>query len=165
VEILSSTLSDGGGIRGLSELVILQEVMNRIQFQLNLANTPLPCDHFDMIGGTGTGGYVIALNTIIHSCRMLKRLPISSIIALMLGRLRMSVDQAIVQYGTLVQSFRDVRMFAGDGAFSATKFEEVIKEIVKERTRNPDEPMMDPRSEGVGCKTCVVSDHSLMLCS
>jgi hypothetical protein len=54
---LSSTDSDGGGIRGLSELLILKEIMERIQFQQNLANAPLPCEYFDMIGGTSTGGY------------------------------------------------------------------------------------------------------------
>jgi patatin-like phospholipase/acyl hydrolase len=53
-------LSDGGGIRGLSELLILREIMKRIQYQQNLANTPLPCEHFDMIGGTSTGGCVFA---------------------------------------------------------------------------------------------------------
>jgi len=61
--------SDGGGIRGLSELVILQEIMSRIQFDENLTEMPRPCDYFDLIGGTGTGGYVtsIAPNPPSHS--------------------------------------------------------------------------------------------------
>ena len=50
---------DGGGIRGLSELLILQEIMNRIKAQENLEDVPLPCDYFDLIGGTSTGGYAI----------------------------------------------------------------------------------------------------------
>jgi patatin-like phospholipase/acyl hydrolase len=49
---------DGGGIRGTSELLILKEIMERIQFQLNLDVIPLPCDYFDLIGGTSTGGLV-----------------------------------------------------------------------------------------------------------
>lgn len=52
-------LSDGGGIRGLSELLILQEIMQRIRYQRKLAQTPLPCDYFDLIGGTSTGGCAI----------------------------------------------------------------------------------------------------------
>ena len=47
---------DGGGIRGMSELLILKELMERVQFQENLDETPLPCEYFDLIGGTSTGG-------------------------------------------------------------------------------------------------------------
>jgi len=55
----SFTPSDGGGVRGLSELIILREIMERIQYQRGLEELPLPCDYFDMIGGTSTGGFVI----------------------------------------------------------------------------------------------------------
>jgi patatin-like phospholipase/acyl hydrolase len=50
---------DGGGVRGLSELLILRQIMERIQFQQKLKEIPLPCDYFDLIGGTSTGGLVI----------------------------------------------------------------------------------------------------------
>ena len=50
---------DGGGIRGLSELVILQRLMNKLKTQSGSDHVPLPADVFDMIGGTSTGGYVI----------------------------------------------------------------------------------------------------------
>ncbi len=43
---------DGGGIRGLSSLLILKEVMKAI----NPSAPPRPCDYFDMIAGTSTGG-------------------------------------------------------------------------------------------------------------
>lgn len=46
---------DGGGIRGMSELIILEEIMHRVGQELNVP-TPLPGDYFDMIGGTSTGG-------------------------------------------------------------------------------------------------------------
>ena len=55
--------ADGGGIRGLSELLILQELMNRIKAHEQLEETPLPCDYFDLIGGTSTGGYIIITPT------------------------------------------------------------------------------------------------------
>ncbi|MCJ1378002.1 hypothetical protein MMC17_001098 [Xylographa soralifera] len=62
---------DGGGVRGLSSLIILRHLMESIDFDAKIP--PKPCDYFDMIGGTGTG----------------------SLIAVMLGRLRMSVDDCI----------------------------------------------------------------------
>jgi patatin-like phospholipase/acyl hydrolase len=49
---------DGGGVRGLSTLYILKGLMDRLnQDRKNLP--PLkPCDLFNLIGGTSTGGYV-----------------------------------------------------------------------------------------------------------
>jgi patatin-like phospholipase/acyl hydrolase len=60
---------DGGGVRGLSSLLILREIMEEIQRQSDREanDVPLPCQYFDLIGGTSTGG----------------------LIAIMLGRLRM----------------------------------------------------------------------------
>lgn len=55
-EIGSSQSSDGGGIRGLSELLIIEEIMKRIQSQSNLQQVPRPAEYFDLIGGTSTGG-------------------------------------------------------------------------------------------------------------
>lgn len=46
---------DGGGIRGISELVILEEIMHRVGRVLKV-ETALPADYFDMICGTSTGG-------------------------------------------------------------------------------------------------------------
>jgi len=43
---------DGGGVRGLSALMILQQLMETVDQE----NPPKPCDYFDMIGGTSTGG-------------------------------------------------------------------------------------------------------------
>ena len=45
---------DGGGIRGLSSLQILKQLMDMVDLQ----SPPKPCDYFDMIGGTSTGGFV-----------------------------------------------------------------------------------------------------------
>jgi patatin-like phospholipase/acyl hydrolase len=44
---------DGGGVRGLSSLQVLKQLMQGI----NAKSPPKPCDYFDMIGGTSTGGY------------------------------------------------------------------------------------------------------------
>src|SRR5579859_5263044 len=59
---------DGGGIRGFASLLILKDIMRGIARRSDQSNqTPLPCEYFDLIGGTSTGG----------------------LIAIMLGRLRM----------------------------------------------------------------------------
>ena len=61
---------DGGGIRGLSSLLILEKLMREVQRSKGGSSDddpPLPCEYFDLICGTSTGG----------------------LIAIMLGRLRM----------------------------------------------------------------------------
>ncbi|CAE7228307.1 unnamed protein product, partial [Rhizoctonia solani] len=67
----SGAAADGGGVRGLSSLLILHEIMRRIRNAeaINLD----PYEHFDIIAGTGTGG--------ISAC--------------MLGRLQMPIEKAI----------------------------------------------------------------------
>ncbi len=45
---------DGGGVRGLSSLQILKQLMDVIDPE----SPPKPCEYFDMIGGTSTGGFV-----------------------------------------------------------------------------------------------------------
>ena len=66
---------DGGGVRGLSSLIILKRIMYVLGTKVKSdENQPLrPCEYFDMIAGTSTGG----------------------LIAIMLGTLRMNVDECI----------------------------------------------------------------------
>ncbi|KAL2890351.1 Nephrocystin-3 [Ceratocystis lukuohia] len=47
---------DGGGVRCLSSLLILENIMERIRDTEHLAEIPKPCEMFDLIGGSGTGG-------------------------------------------------------------------------------------------------------------
>lgn len=56
---------DGGGIRGLSSLLILREIMERIRYLEGLPKTPLPSEYFDIIGGTSTGGCVASYKFIL----------------------------------------------------------------------------------------------------
>ena len=43
-------------------LLILDEIMKRIQHDKGLADLPRPCEYFHLIGGTSTGGYVDPFN-------------------------------------------------------------------------------------------------------
>ncbi|KAL2886104.1 putative acyl transferase acyl hydrolase lysophospholipase [Ceratocystis lukuohia] len=70
---------DDGGIGGLSSLLILEKIMENIRDAEGLPDIPRPCEKFDLIGGTGTGG----------------------IAAIMLGRLGMSIDDCIKAYKEL----------------------------------------------------------------
>ena len=44
---------DGGGVRGISSLHVLKAIMGKITGDPNAK----PCDYFDMMAGTSTGGY------------------------------------------------------------------------------------------------------------
>ncbi|KAJ7827150.1 hypothetical protein B0H14DRAFT_3144712 [Mycena olivaceomarginata] len=123
---------DGGGIRGLSMLIILKHLMYRLKVAEDLPDVPHPCDYFDLIGGTGTGG----------------------LIALMLGRLRMSVEDAIKAYGELSKEvFSHVKPPGSAGRFKASKLEKVIKQIVraKSASQDPEEGLEDTRDNA--CRT------------
>lgn len=47
---------DGGGVRGLSTLFILRDVMNHLNRERGEGRHVKPCEVFDLIGGTSTGG-------------------------------------------------------------------------------------------------------------
>ena len=46
---------DGGGVKGLAALHSLKKVMEQLKKEEN-DPCPRPCDHFDMMVGTSTGG-------------------------------------------------------------------------------------------------------------
>ncbi|KAJ5733403.1 hypothetical protein N7493_002189 [Penicillium malachiteum] len=113
---------DGGGVRGYSMLIILQELMYRTYVECEgkpprRDQIPKPCDHFDLIVGTGTGG----------------------LIALMLGRLRLDLETCKEVYVRMTRKvFETDKTFAGipyrSTLFKASKLEEAIKECVREHT-------------------------------
>jgi patatin-like phospholipase/acyl hydrolase len=50
--------TDGGGVRGLSSIMILQRIMNSFNRKRGDGRKLQPWQIFDLIGGTSTGGYV-----------------------------------------------------------------------------------------------------------
>jgi patatin-like phospholipase/acyl hydrolase len=49
---------DGGGVRGLSTLYVLKSIMDQLNNKRKEGSLPTvkPCEVFDLIGGTSTGG-------------------------------------------------------------------------------------------------------------
>ncbi|KAI9884335.1 MAG: hypothetical protein M1823_003874 [Watsoniomyces obsoletus] len=118
---------DGGGVRGYSMLILLQELMYRTYVECEgkaprREQIPKPCDHFDLIAGTGTGG----------------------LIALMLGRLRLDLETCKDVYVRMTRRvFETDKTFAGipyrSTLFKASKLEEAIRECVAEHTASEQE--------------------------
>ncbi|KAF9476075.1 FabD/lysophospholipase-like protein [Pholiota conissans] len=102
-----------------------------------LSGPPKPCDYFDLIGGTSTGG----------------------IIALMLGRLRMDVNSAIDHYDNLAKKVFSSKKIWGDGKFKATELEEAIKSLVRSITGDSESPLLDGE-KGEICRTFVCAKNA-----
>ncbi|KAF9630389.1 hypothetical protein BFW01_g951 [Lasiodiplodia theobromae] len=139
---------DGGGIRGLSIIYILQDVMRRVNLRRSKDERLEPWQYFDMIGGTSTGG----------------------IIALMLGRLKMSLEECERAYLDLSreiftprkQSYpfigRGVDLVNAYGKFDAKVLENAIKKIIEARSTSPEvELLSNPEPE---CKVFVCAIQS-----
>jgi hypothetical protein len=109
-----------------------------------LRSLPKPCDYFDLIGGTSTGGCVaLYIYDPLILLTSYTKFVHYRIIALMLGRLRMDVDKAIEHYGDLVeQVFSDMKR-CGDGKFKAKKLKEAIQSVVETVTRDPESLLLD----------------------
>ncbi|KID98748.1 Ankyrin repeat-containing domain protein, partial [Metarhizium majus ARSEF 297] len=150
---------DGGGVRGVTSLCMLKNIMAEIRTQeeRDTANsgdknidggannhgtgsrstTPLkPCEYFDLICGTSTGG----------------------LIALMLGRLEYTVDEAIEQYMNLGQEmFEKKRRWFNSSKYDHNILEKCLKKIVQESHLGDENALM--KDEDCRCKTFVVSAH------
>jgi len=89
--------------------------MKQLMETINFERPPKPCDYFDMIGGTSTGG----------------------LIAIMLGRLGMDVNECIKAYKAISPKiFTKVHHrinFKGrvQGRFDHTAIEAGVKELLK----------------------------------
>jgi len=132
---------DGGGVKGLAILLILKRIMRTVQRHENLPTMPRPCDYFDLIGGTSTGG----------------------LIAIMLGRLRMTVDECIEVFQHISQIVFNnspgilSRVYSGfiggKPFFDAEKLEHAIKELLNARGIDEDAKLRDV--DNAKCKVFV----------
>lgn len=117
---LTVSPTDGGGVRGYSSLVILEEFMQHVvalrgETPPQSSDLIRPCEYFDLIGGTGTGG----------------------LIAIMLGRLRMTLGQCQEIFTEMTRVvFETDKTIAGipyrSTLFKASKLEDAIRACVQE---------------------------------
>ncbi|KIM23100.1 hypothetical protein M408DRAFT_332561 [Serendipita vermifera MAFF 305830] len=76
---------DGGGPRCFSQLMIMENIMHRLMWDIKPTEsdkTLLPCDYFDLIGGSDTGGLLV----------------------IMLVRLRMSLEDTMLEFSFIVEA-------------------------------------------------------------
>jgi patatin-like phospholipase/acyl hydrolase len=139
---------DGGGVKGYTSLLILWRIMRTLCEESSESDQPLrPCDVFDLIVGTSTGG----------------------LIAVMLGQLRMTVDECIKCYEIVGKrvfgkppSFGPVgKLFKGatsSALYSIEKLQDEIKNIVEGRGLLIDAPFEGDAEPN--CKVYVPTRHT-----
>ncbi|KAL1959071.1 hypothetical protein VTO42DRAFT_2857 [Malbranchea cinnamomea] len=135
---------DGGGVRGLSTIIILKHLMRRLNAHRDKDKQLQPWQVFDLIGGTSTGG----------------------LIAVMLGRLRMTLDECEQAYLTLSESIfqpkrekwrvisRAADLAQAKGRFDARALEQAIKETIRSKGLDPNTALLkddDPRCKVFVC--------------
>jgi hypothetical protein len=128
-----SLFADGGGVRGLSTLLILQDLMSQINVSLrNLrdAQDPHhdvePHEIFDLVAGTSTGG----------------------LIAVMLGKLGMTLDECIAAYHDLSRTIFGKKHIRGRATFglapslySGSRLRRAVCSLLRSRGFGDDLPM------------------------
>ncbi|KAH6879001.1 acyl transferase/acyl hydrolase/lysophospholipase [Alternaria rosae] len=133
---------DGGGVRGLSALVILEQLMDASnEYRRDQGLEALePWQAFDMIGGTSTGG----------------------LIAVMLGRLRLSIEECKNAYTNLARNAFTPKNWASSTAakvtlgpkFKTAPLEEAIKSLIGDNANSELLKENDPV-----CKVFVVAHN------
>ncbi|KAH8806708.1 hypothetical protein DL96DRAFT_1686144 [Flagelloscypha sp. PMI_526] len=126
---------DGGGIRAVSQALMVREMMNRVQTDHQLSSPPRVCDYFDMVCGSGFGG----------------------ILAIMCGILKMTGDQLVHEFVSLCKA-----VFADDldTAKRTAVLEQEMKAMIGKYSTGGEERRMF--SEDDTCKTfvCAAAFHN-----
>ncbi|KAH8833244.1 hypothetical protein DL96DRAFT_1705247 [Flagelloscypha sp. PMI_526] len=128
---------DGGGLHCISQALIIQDTLRRIEHDLSLPAPPKVSDYFDMICGSGLGG----------------------LLAIMCGILHMTGDQLVDE---LVSLFRTVFSEHLDVVSRTARYEEALKSMVERYSEKGSSGCMISGSDGI-CKTfvCAASSHNV----
>ncbi|KAH7371192.1 acyl transferase/acyl hydrolase/lysophospholipase [Pyrenochaeta sp. MPI-SDFR-AT-0127] len=140
---------DGGGVRGLSTLYLLKALMvqlNRSRSVVGLSPVK-PCEVFDLIGGTGTGG----------------------LIAIMLGRLEMDVDECITAHCRLMDSIfktrsnslRISRAGRAKAQFGSNALESAIEELLNNKGISPTDAFNNDKNHGCRTSYALPGEHGI----
>ncbi|KAH8823186.1 acyl transferase/acyl hydrolase/lysophospholipase, partial [Flagelloscypha sp. PMI_526] len=128
---------DGGGQLSFLQLVILREILYRLQEKLGLSVMPLVCEHFDVIGGSGSGG----------------------IVALLLGRFQLSINDAIPCFLDLYKGLYNDSL---DKKARSALLAEGLKALVYKHL-SPVDPDIRLQEDSPSCKTFVCTMPSVTI--
>ncbi|PVF94411.1 hypothetical protein CPB86DRAFT_740622 [Serendipita vermifera] len=133
-------LSIDGGFSGLIALFVLKEIFQRLKYDLKSEEDVLPCDWFDMMIGTDTGG----------------------IVALLLGPLRMTLEQAITAYIQLQKYIHTSTPPLSDleRTENSKDFKEAFVEVLKSMGFQADSAMQASTAKALAAKTIVCTTES-----
>ena len=141
-------LAFDGGIGGLSSLLILRKLMETVAVVKGISDhdrgSLRPSEFFDLIIGTGWGG----------------------ISALFLGRLEMTVDEAIVAYQEVANAASQPRTLVSrvlHRSSSSRNFEQCVGDIIQRHLGGRDAPLhnLSIQSSHIPCYTAVLSGTTL----
>jgi patatin-like phospholipase/acyl hydrolase len=132
---------DGGGMKSYTSLLILNRILRTMASEGSLPCKPKPCDIFDLIVGTSTGG----------------------IIAVMLGRLGMTVDDCLEEFKATGKAVFDKTVSSttigkifkgasGSAFYDIKALQKRIKHILQERKLDSDTPFLE---DDPSCKVYV----------
>ncbi|KAH8795890.1 hypothetical protein DL96DRAFT_1722748 [Flagelloscypha sp. PMI_526] len=124
---------DGGGIRAVSQALMVREIAHRVEMDQQLSSPTRICDHFDMICGSGFGG----------------------ILAIMCGILEMTGDEPVQEFVSLSKAvFSD----GLDEAQRSLVLKNEIKRLIRTYTTGGEERRII--GEDGKCKTFVCAASS-----
>ncbi|KAI5899437.1 FabD/lysophospholipase-like protein [Schizophyllum commune H4-8] len=120
-----------GGIRGLTMLLLLRAVLRRLHNGENPRHIPSPFQLFDLIAGSGTGGFI----------------------AVLLGRFCLSIETAIECWTHVVQLV--ITKPKSGGAYKTTALEKVLRDVLRRFCLAEDIPLLS--SDPTQCKTFMLA--------
>ena len=158
---------DGGGVRGLSSLYILRDVV----VQLNAEDSEKhvkPCDVFRFDWGNKHRRVCKPdcprLTVANQSC-------LYSLIAIMLGRLEMDIDQCILAYTQLMESIFSTKMnnvpvdWSGNikPKYDSRKLKAAVEEVITRSGASPQALMDDGMSRRCSVFVCATAKETLQI--
>lgn len=119
---------DGGGQYCLSQLLILREVMLRIEHDLGATVPVLPCEYFHLVAGVEMGGLVAALLVLF----------------------RMSVDEAIETYTSIIKAYYGSKV--NDDKERNVVLRRELERLLSDRALALDTPLVGDTSDTISSK-------------
>lgn len=129
-------------------MLLCKEILQRIEGIEKLGATPLACDRFDLLCGSGLGGYILSRATLILGDQYIFRM-----IVAMLALLDMSMDETIQECSTILQAvFDDPAPPWSQSKYKTSTFRRLLRDLVERKTGDPDTRI---KRDGVRCHVYV----------